>query len=55
MKKLIYILAFSAFCLVSCDRFLDRTPYDSIGTASVLTPNDAISLVSAAYQPLQWP
>ena len=55
MKKLIYILAFSAFCFVSCEKFLDKKPYDSIGTASELTSNDAVSLVSAAYQPLQWP
>ena len=55
MKKLIYILAVSALFLVSCDDFLNKVPYDSIGTASELTSSDAVSLVSAAYQPLQWP
>ena len=55
MKKLLYILAFCALFLVSCDDFLNKVPYDSIGTASELTSNDAVSLVSAAYQPLQWP
>ena len=37
MKKLIYILAFSVFCLVSCNDFLNKTPYDSIGTESELS------------------
>ena len=55
MKKLLYILVFSAICFLSCEKFLDKKPYDSIGTASELTSNDAVSLVSAAYQPLQWP
>lgn len=55
MKKFIYILILGAACLVSCDKFLDKTPYDSIGTESNLTTNDAVSLVNAAYQPLQWP
>ena len=55
MKKLLYILVFSVICFLSCEKFLDKKPYDSIGTASELTSNDAVSLVSAAYQPLQWP
>ena len=55
MKKLIYIFAFSVFCLVSCNDFLNKTPYDSIGTESELSSNDAVCLVNAAYQPLQWP
>ena len=55
MKKFIYILVSGVFFLLSCDKFLDKTPYDSIGTASELTSNDAVSLVNAAYQPLQWP
>lgn len=55
MKKLVYILLFSVFCFVSCDKFLDKTPYDSIGTGSELSSADAVSLVNAAYQPLQWP
>ena len=55
MKKLFYILSLGVFFLVSCDDFLNKTPYDSIGTASELSSNDAVSLVNAAYQPLQWP
>ena len=55
MKKLVYILLFSVFCFVSCDKFLDKTPYDSIGTGSELSSTDAVSLVNAAYQPLPWP
>ncbi len=55
MKKYILILAIAALALASCDKFLDKTPYDSIGTSSTLSENDAVSLVNAAYQPLQWP
>ena len=55
MKKYILILATAAFALASCDKFLDKTPYDSIGTSSTLSAKDAVSLVNAAYQPLQWP
>lgn len=54
MKKYIAIFV-SALLLMSCADFLDKTPYDSIGTSSVLSSNDAVSLVNAAYQPLQWP
>jgi len=55
MKKYLLILAVGIFCLASCDKFLDKTPYDSIGTESELSSSDAVSLVNAAYQPLQWP
>ena len=55
MKKYLYILPFCIFALVSCEKFLDKTPYDSIGTGSDLVSDDAVSLVNAAYQPLQWP
>jgi len=54
MKKILFLLT-SVLLLASCDKFLDKTPYDSIGTSSELTSNDAVSLVNAAYQPLQWP
>lgn len=55
MKKYLYILLFSIFALVSCEKFLNKIPYDSIGTESELASSDAVSLVNAAYQPLQWP
>ena len=45
----------AVFALAACDKFLDKTPYDSIGTSSELSSKDAVSLVNAAYQPLQWP
>lgn len=56
MKRIIPIILVScALALASCNKFLDRTPYDSIGTSSTLAAGDAISLVNAAYQPLMWP
>lgn len=55
MKKFIYILLLGMWGLVSCDKFLNRMPYDSVGTESELSSEDAVSLVNAAYQPLQWP
>jgi len=39
----------------SCEDFLTKAPLDTIGTESELTKTDAIALVNAAYQPLQWP
>jgi hypothetical protein len=44
-----------AFSVSSCEDFLDKAPLDTIGTESELTATDAIALVNAAYQPLQWP
>lgn len=41
--------------LCSCEKFLSKTPYDTIGTGTELSDKDAVALVSAAYQPLQWP
>ena len=55
MRKYILTFIIATLALVSCDKFLDKTPYDSIGTSSELSEKDAISLVNAAYQPLQWP
>lgn len=54
MKKFFLILIASAL-LCACDAFLTRLPQDAIGTGSVLSEKDAIALVNAAYQPLQWP
>ncbi|MBR1872627.1 MAG: RagB/SusD family nutrient uptake outer membrane protein [Bacteroidales bacterium] len=54
MKKIIFIISLLGM-LVSCERFLDKTPYDSVGTSTDLVSSDAIALVNAAYQPLQWP
>ena len=57
MKKFINIIPamLLAFSVSSCEDFLDKAPLDTIGTESELTATDAIALVNAAYQPLQWP
>jgi hypothetical protein len=56
MKKTTYIFLFIALsALVSCEDFLDKVPLDAIGSDTELNNNDAIALINAAYQPLQWP
>lgn len=54
-----YIPFFCIFSLVmtlsSCEDFLEKSPLDTISTESTLTGKDAVALVNAAYQPLQWP
>jgi hypothetical protein len=55
MKKTTYILLFIILsALVSCEDFLDKKPLDAIGSDTELNNNDAIALINAAYQPLQW-
>ena len=54
MKKIFcYILC--SLALFSCSKFLEKAPYDSVGTATELNSDDGVALVTAAYQPLQWP
>jgi len=57
MKK--YINTISILLLVmmisSCEDFLTKAPLDTIGTESELNETDAVAMVNAAYQPLQWP
>lgn len=55
MRKYIFIFISAVTLLCSCEKFLDKSPYDTIGTSTKLSDKDAIALVSAAYQPLQWP
>jgi hypothetical protein len=57
MKKLLYISLFiTGSGLVSCNKFLDKYPLDSVNTENYwLTESDAISAINGAYQPLQWP
>ena len=55
MKKSLIIIMIAAFTLQSCEDFLNKLPWDSIGTESELLESDAVSLVNSAYQPLQWP
>lgn len=42
--------------VVSCKKYLDKAPLDSINTANFFqTEADAVSAINGAYQPLQWP
>ena len=56
MRKFINIL-FVALILgfTSCEGFLDRAPLDKPRTDGDLNTEDALALINAAYQPLQWP
>lgn len=54
MKRILLILSILVLA-VSCDKFLTQVPYDSVGTSTTLASDDAVALVNAAYQPLQWP
>lgn len=55
MKKSLILIITAAFVFQACSDFLNKLPYDSIGTESEISGSDAVSLVNAAYQPLQWP
>ncbi|MDP4276833.1 MAG: RagB/SusD family nutrient uptake outer membrane protein [Bacteroidota bacterium] len=57
MKKISYILALllGVMAFTSCEDFLDKAPLDTISTEAKLTGTDALALIDAAYQPLQWP
>ena len=53
-KYLILLLITAGF--FSCRKYLEKSPLDSVNTSNFwLTPEDAISAVNGAYQPLQWP
>ncbi|GHT13350.1 membrane protein [Bacteroidia bacterium] len=41
--------------MTACEKFLDKAPLDAIGSDTELNETDAVALVNAAYQPLQWP
>lgn len=54
--KKYFIIVFFAGAFFSCQKYLDKSPLDSVNTANFWqTPEDAISAVNGAYQPLQWP
>lgn len=50
------IVFFIATTFLSCNKFLEKSPLDSVNTSNFwVTPEDAVSAVNGAYQPLQWP
>ncbi len=57
MKILKYItLVILVISLISCQKYLDKAPLDSINTANFFkTEADAVAAINGAYQPLQWP
>ncbi len=56
MKKLIYITTiFLSVLMVSCDDFLNKSPYEDPGAETIKDEASAIALTNAAYQPLQRP
>lgn len=57
MKILKYItLIILVISLISCQKYLDKAPLDSINTANFFkTEADAVAAINGAYQPLQWP
>lgn len=55
MRRIFLIITSSIILFSACDKFLNRLPEDAIGTGSKLSEKDAVALVNAAYQPLQWP
>ncbi len=57
MKKIIFLTTVVLFAamLQNCEDFLEKAPLDTISTDSELNETDAVALINAAYQPLQWP
>lgn len=57
MKRIFQILlAFAFLTIAGCKKYLDKVPLDSVNTSNFWkTPEDAISAINGAYQPLQWP
>lgn len=51
----IIIITLGIVLSASCKDFLDKSPLDSLSTDSELNATDAVALINAAYQPLQWP
>ena len=55
LKKYL-IIFFIAGVASGCKKYLDKSPLDSVNTSNFWkTPEDAISAINGAYQPLQWP
>lgn len=55
MKKILNICTLGLMLLAtSCNGFLDKAPLDKVSTDGTLSEKDAIAMVNAAYQPLQW-
>ncbi len=56
MKKIILLTSVVLFAamLQNCEDFLEKAPLDTISTDSELNETDAVALINAAYQPLQW-
>jgi hypothetical protein len=54
MKNIFYavIAAVSLWSLAGCEKFLDKTPLDEIGSSTELNGDDAVALVNGAYQVL---
>lgn len=57
MKKTIHIIIvfITVTFFISCDGYLDKVPLDKVSSDGDLNKKDAIAMVNAAYQPLQWP
>jgi hypothetical protein len=57
MKKIIYIITLLLLfaSITSCEDFIDKQPPGMIGSDTELDEADAVALINAAYQPLQWP
>lgn len=57
IKQAFAVVLIGVLLLPACtDDFLDKAPLDSINTSNYPeTADDVITLVNAAYQPLQWP
>ena len=57
MKKIILLTTVVVFAamLQNCEDFLEKAPLDTISTDCELNETDAVALINAAYQPLQWP
>lgn len=58
MKNIFFFTTLTLSLLLaftSCEDFLEKAPLDKVSTDGTLTEADAIAMVNAAYQPLQWP
>ncbi len=57
MTQIKYIaLVCMLFLGTACQKYLVKAPLDSVNTVNFFqTPQDAISAINSAYQPLQWP
>ncbi len=54
--SIVLVVLLTPLLFAGCDSILDSTPSNSINSENFFeTPNDAISALNGAYQPLQWP